>query len=281
MIAPDLESEKATTVDEKHTLELLNIGGRRLAVKTAGEGVPTVVLEMGLGSPARTYDAIARQIAALTRVVWYDRAGLGSSDPAPMPRTIQDLVLDLHTLLQKAALPGPYVLAGHSMGGHIARLYCERYPDEVAALVLIDASHEDQRERYLTVLPPQPNELPDLAHLRHIWESRWADPRQNDEMIDNLANSALLRSCHSLGNLPLVVLSRGRPMRDPAKYPAGLIEEMERLWLQMQRELARLSSQSRHLIASKSGHLIHEDEPAAIVEVIQQMVVQVREQMKR
>jgi pimeloyl-ACP methyl ester carboxylesterase len=267
-------------VEEKYTPALLNIGGRRLALKTAGDGGPTVVLEMGLGSTSSTYDAIAGQIAAFTRVVWYDRAGLGRSDPAPIPRTIQDLVLDLHTLLQKAALPGPYVLAGHSMGGHIARLYRERYPDEVAALVLIDASHEDQQERYLTVLPPQPNALPDLAHLRHIWESRWVDPRQNDERIDNLANSALLGSCHSLGDLPLVVLSRGRPVRDQAKYPPGLIKEMERLWLQMQRELAQLSSQGHHIIASKSGHLIHEEEPALIIEVIRQMVVQVQEQMK-
>ncbi|BCL83876.1 alpha/beta hydrolase [Ktedonobacteria bacterium brp13] len=280
-MAPNQESGKVTTVEEKHTPMLVNIGGRRLALKTAGEGVPTVVLEMGLGSTASTYDAIAGQIAALTRVVWYDRAGLGQSDPAPTPRTIQDLVLDLHILLQKAALSGPYVLAGHSMGGHVVRLYRERYPDEVAALVLIDASHEDQRERYLAILPPQPNACPDLAHLRHIWESRWVDSRQNAEQIDNLANSALLRSCHNLGNLPLVVLSRGCPMRDPAKYPSGLIEAMERLWLQMQRELAQLSSQSCHLIASKSGHLIHEDEPALIVELVRQMVVQVREQIKR
>lgn len=274
------ERRKATAVEEKHRPTLVNIGGRRLALKTAGEGVPSVVLEMGLGNTSSTYDAIAEQIAALTRVVWYDRAGLGYSDPAPIPRTIEDLVLDLHTLLQKAALPSPSVLVGHSVGGHIARLYRERYPNEVAALVLIDASHEDQRERYLTVLPPQPNELPDLAHLRHIWESRWVDPRQNAEQIDNLATSALLHSCHSLGDLPLVVLSRGRPVRDPAKYPAGLIEAMEQLWLQMQRELAHLSSQSRHLIASQSGHLIHEDEPTVIVEVIRQIVGQVREQMK-
>ncbi|GHO82242.1 alpha/beta fold hydrolase [Dictyobacter formicarum] len=268
-------------MEAKYTPTLVNIGGRRLALKTAGEGVPTVVFEMGLGIAASTYDTIAGQIAALTRVVWYDRAGLGQSDPAPIPRTIQDLVLDLHTLLQKATLPSPYVLVGHSMGGHIVRLYRERYPDEVAALVLIDASHEDQRERYLAVLPPQPNACPDLAHLRHIWESRWVDSRQNAEQIDNLANSALLRSCHNLGNLPLVVLSRGCPMRDPAKYPSGLIEAMERLWLQMQRELAQLSSQSCHLIASKSGHLIHEDEPTLIVDLVRQMVVQVREQMKR
>lgn len=267
-------------VKEKHPPVLVSIGGRRLAVRTVGQGVPTVILEMGLGCPASTYNAIAEQIATFTRVVWYDRAGLGHSDPAPIPRTVQDLAVDLHVLLQQVALPGPSVLVGHSMGGHIVRLYREHYPEEVAALVLIDASHEDQRERYLTILPPQPHTCLDLAHLRHIWESRWVDPRLNDEQIDNLASSALLHSCHHLGDLPLVVLSRGRPVRNPAKYPAGLIEAMEQLWLQMQRELAHLSSQGHHLIARKSGHLIHEDEPALIVEVIQQMVMHVRKQMK-
>lgn len=265
---------------EKHQPVLVTIGERRLAVRTAGEGIPAVVLEMGLGSPASTYTAIAEQIAAFTRVVWYDRAGLGYSDPAPIPRTVQDLVLDLHALLQRVALPGPSVFVGYSLGGHIVRLYRERYPEEVAALVLIDASHEDQRERYLTVLPPQPNTCPALAHLRHIWEARWGDPRQNEEQIDNLASSALLHACHPLGNLPLVVLSRGQPTRNPAKYPAGVIEAMEQLWLQMQQELAQLSSRGHHLIAHKSGHLIHEDEPALIVEVIQQIILHVREQMQ-
>jgi pimeloyl-ACP methyl ester carboxylesterase len=264
-------------VEEKNKPTLVNIGERRLAMKARGDGAPTVVLEMGLGSTASTYDAIAEQIATFTRVVWYDRAGLGQSDSAPTPRTIQDIVLDLHTLLQKAGIPGPCVLAGHSMGGQVVRLYRERYPKEVAALILIDSSHEDQRERYLAVLPPQPNELPDLAHLRHIWEVRWINPNQNEEKIDNLANSALLRTCQSLDDLPLAVMSRGRSVRDPAKYPPGLIEEMEQIWRQMQRELTQLSSQSRHIIASKSGHLINEDEPELIVEVIRQMVMQVRE----
>jgi len=235
---------------------------------------------MGLGAPGSLFDALARQIATFTHVLWYDRAGLGQSDPAPTPRTIQDIVLDLHTLLQKAQITGPSVFAGHSLGGLVVRLYRERYPEQVAALVLIDASHEDQRERYLAVLPPQPNALPALAHLRHIWEVRWLDPNQNDEQIDNVANSELLHTCRSLGDLPLAVISRGGPTRDPANYPPGLIEEMERTWRQMQRELTHLSSQSRQIIASRSGHLINEDEPALIVEVIRQMVMQVREPMK-
>lgn len=268
-------------MEEKTIPILVNIGGRRLAMKVQGDGEPTVVLEMGLGGAGSMYDTIAQKIATFTRVVWYDRAGLGQSDPARTPRTIQDLVLDLHALLQMAELFGPYVLVGHSMGGHIMRLYREWYPEEVAALVLIDASHEDQRERYLALLPPpQTDELPDLAHLRHIWEFRWGDPNQNEEKIDNFANSRLLHNCQSLGDLPLAAVSRGRADRDTAKYPPGLIEKMEQLWRQMQSELTHLSSQSRHIIADHSGHMINESEPEVIIETTRQMVMQVRGQMK-
>ena len=93
-------------------------------------------------------------VGAFTRVCVYDRpgtllnaedtAGRSRSDPAPLPRTAQDVVADLHALLRAARVPGPYVLVGHSLGGLCVRLYATTYPEEVAGLVLVDASHEDQ-----------------------------------------------------------------------------------------------------------------------------------------
>ncbi|HEY4383747.1 MAG TPA: hypothetical protein VGN34_04605 [Ktedonobacteraceae bacterium] len=77
-----------------------------------------------------------------------------------------------------------------------------------------------------------------------------------------------------------MVVSRGRADRDTTKYPPGLIEEMERLWQQMQRELTQLSSQSRHIIADHSGHMINKDEPEVIIEAIRQVVMRVRGEMK-
>jgi pimeloyl-ACP methyl ester carboxylesterase len=273
--------ERGQALETKITSALVDIGGRRLATRTAGEGTPIVVLEMGLGSPGSWYEPIARQIAADTRVVWYDRAGLGESDPAPTPRTIENLVLDLHTLLVSAGLPGPLVLAGHSMGGAMVRLYREQYPEQVVGLVLFDASHEDQRERYLALLPPrQQQESPALVQLRQVLEVQWTDPAANEEHIDNLATSDLLRTCRGLGDLPLVIVSRGRPSQDPANYPPGLIEGMEHAWQQMQRELTLLSSQSWQIIASKSRHVINEDEPEVLVEAIQRMVMLVRAQRR-
>jgi alpha-beta hydrolase superfamily lysophospholipase len=102
-------------MEHKDASILVKVGGRRLAGREAGNGAPTVVLEMGLGAAGSFYDEIAKQLATFTRVVWYDHAGLGQSDPAPTPRTVQDLVFDLHALLHAADIPSPYVLVGHSL----------------------------------------------------------------------------------------------------------------------------------------------------------------------
>lgn len=247
---------------------LIDVGGHRLAFRQAGQGRPTVVLEMGLGAAGCSYDVIAQRLAAFTHVVWYDHAGLGRSDPAPRPRTIADLAADLHALLYTAHIPPPYVLAGHSLGGLSVRYYQQRYPTDVVALVLIDAAHEEQRERLLAALPPEaPDELPGVAQYRTALAVQWADPMANDEGIDNIANSALMRPCGPLGDLPLVVISRGRPQA-PAGLPADLVARREQAWQHMQRDLAALSSRCVHEIAEHSGHLMHKEQPDKVVDGI-------------
>ena len=256
---------------------LVDIGGRRLAMRDVGSGAPPVVLEMGLGAAGSFYDAVAEQLATHARTIWYDRAGLGQSDPAHTPRTIADLVADLHAMLRGSHIPGPYVLVGHSLGGLTVRLYRERYPDEVAALVLIDSAHEDQRERQLAALPPQRADEPSaLAQLRHALAVSWNDLHSNDERVDNLANTALMRACGTLDALPLVVISRGRPDRDLALFPPGVVDDLERVWHALQSELAQLSTDSRHIRAERSGHLVNRDQPELLVDEIARLMLRVR-----
>ena len=85
-----------------------------------------------------------------------------------------------------------------------------------------------------------------------------------------------MRCCGTLGATPLIVISRGRPDRDAAKYPPGFVAAIEQAWQQMQTELAALSSNSQRIIASNSGHLINWDEPAVIIAGIQRAVSAVR-----
>ena len=117
---------------------LVDVGGHRLHVLDSGKGHPTVVFEAGLPGSVLSWHQVQQELARLVRVVSYDRAGLGWSDPGPEPRTAERIVEELRLLLDRAGVPGPYILVGHSFGGLTTRLFAARYPDEVAGLVLVD-----------------------------------------------------------------------------------------------------------------------------------------------
>jgi pimeloyl-ACP methyl ester carboxylesterase len=117
---------------------LIDVGTHRLHVLEKGQGSPTIVLEAGLMSTVLSWSEIQRTLARSYRVVSYDRAGLGWSDLGPMPRTSERMVTELHTLLERAAIPPPYVLVGHSFGGLTMPLFAARYPQEAAGVVLVD-----------------------------------------------------------------------------------------------------------------------------------------------
>ena len=138
-------------VSERRDLErysppgkLVDVGGYRLHLHCIGSGSPPVMFDGGLGSNFVTWAAVQPQIAAFTQACSYDRAGLGWSDPGPAPRTSDRIVSEFAVLLKRAALPGPFVLVGHSLGGLHMRLFAFTNPDAVAGLVLVDPSHEDQ-----------------------------------------------------------------------------------------------------------------------------------------
>jgi pimeloyl-ACP methyl ester carboxylesterase len=124
--------------------EMVDMGGYRLHLQRLGVGSPTVVLEAGQGGAGLIWEPVMQEIARFTQVVAYDRAGLGWSDPSPRPRTAEAMVDELHSLLEKAGIPGPYVLVGWSTGAMNVRLFAHRYPGEVVGLVLVDPAHEDQ-----------------------------------------------------------------------------------------------------------------------------------------
>ena len=118
--------------------KLVDLGTHRLHLLESGRGGPTILLEAGLMSTMLSWSELHRSLAASFRVVSYDRAGLGWSDLGPMPRTADRIVDELHNLLQRAAIPPPYVLVGHSFGGLTMPLFAARFPDEVAGMVLVD-----------------------------------------------------------------------------------------------------------------------------------------------
>ncbi len=127
---------------------LFDVGGYKMHIDCTGEGSPTVILESGLGDTYVSWRKVQPQIAKFVRVCAYDRAGIGYSDFSPQPRTSKVIAAELHALLHAAGIAPPYVLVGHSMGGYNVRLYASLYRNEVAGMVLVDASHPDQENRF-------------------------------------------------------------------------------------------------------------------------------------
>lgn len=119
-------------------------GDVALNLDCTGTGGPTVILESGGGVPAIGWYLVQPEVAKFTRVCSYDRAGYGWSAASSAPRTSAQIVKELHALLQAAGEKPPYILVGHSFGGYNVRVYNGTYPQEVAGMVLVDSSHEDQ-----------------------------------------------------------------------------------------------------------------------------------------
>ena len=126
---------------------MVEVGEHRVHLNCIGQGSPTVVLDGGWGYTSVEWSGwVQPEVANHTRVCAYDRAGMGWSEPEPGPAHAIQTTTELHTLLQEADEEGPYVLVGHSLAGLYSRIYADRYPEEVAGMVLVDSSHPDQFE---------------------------------------------------------------------------------------------------------------------------------------
>lgn len=252
----------------------IDVGGRSLAIVCSGSGSPTVVLESGLGAESAWWEPVQDAISRFARVVRFDRAGKGMSDPAPTPRTSHDMAADLHTLLANAEIPGPYVLVGQSVGGLNARVYASLYPADIAGMVLVESMHEDQFATLGPLLPPPfPGEPPALTGFRQFWTKDWADPARNAEGIDFPASCAQGRAVTALGDLPLVVLTAGYE-GDPefGNMPPAMRQAWAGRWWEMQARLAGLSSASSHIRVPGSGHFMQRDAPDAVIAAIRRVV---------
>jgi pimeloyl-ACP methyl ester carboxylesterase len=276
---------------------LVDIGGRSLYLECHGEGSPTVVLVAGYRASGRywTDDLLHPEdprlmvlpgVAAFTRVCTYDRPGtyasigeddfVSRSDPIAQPRTAPEVAEELHALLEAAEVPGPYVLAGHSMGGFFARLYAATYPDEVVGMVLVDA-YSELLER---VMPPERWQA--LVRLNQGLDADTVIPIPGYGDAETLpfgADNAVVReavAASPLRPMPLVVLAHGKPFALPADAQGFTAAEMEGFIRAANEAKVALVPDARYTVASESGHDIHQDQPELVIEAIRQVVAGVR-----
>jgi pimeloyl-ACP methyl ester carboxylesterase len=275
-------------------------GGVKLNLFCSGAAGPTVIFESGLGSPGYSWYKVQPEVAKFSRACWYDRAGYGWSDPANTPRTSEQIARELHALLGASGIAPPYVLVAHSFGGYNARMFHSFYPLEVAGIVLVDSSHEDQmsrmpetlrrqwdreRENYRAIpfliniglvrlmrlverFPVAPPSVtgPDRAILEYLMFQPKLFRAAFEEMgYFGNKSAAQVRGSGDLGNLPLELLVATRPEPgDDAAYVRVWNEEL-------QPALAKLSTRS-HLTRLDCGHMIPYDRPDAVIAATRSVV---------
>jgi pimeloyl-ACP methyl ester carboxylesterase len=258
--------------------QLIDVGDHSLHINCTGIGSPTVVLEPGLGEPSTAMAWISADVATTTRVCVYDRAGRGWSESAAGPQDGVQTATDLHTLLERAGEPGPYVLAGHSAGGIYVLNFAHLYPQQVAGVVLLDSMHPEQYTKiaswpaFYELFRRVSAVLPSLSRFgvsRAISEASYGDlpdsardaeraflstPRHNRSVRDEFSQlrTAMTeaQSLTSLGDRPLVVLTAEK--------------EAEGGWMAAQDELAALSTNSAHRLLPDATHaMLTENEAIA------------------
>ena len=275
-------------------------GGRRLYIECRGSGGPAVILEAGYRSPSTVWSEDLVQpemprtmvfagVARFTRVCLYERPGvlalledgihISRSDPVPQPRTAERVVADLHALLLSAAVPGPYVLVGHSLGGMFVRLYAATYPDEVVGLVEVDAWYEGLKdllspadwEAYVRLNSMVPVELAENSEFEALGFAY--------ETIDFAAASATMTRAaevQPLQSMPVAVLAHGEPFGLSEEQLGFSPDALEAAWRAAQEQLATLTPTARFVIATESAHYVQLQQPDLVIEMVQQVVDAVR-----
>ncbi|TCP36045.1 alpha/beta hydrolase [Sphingomonas sp. BK235] len=263
-----------------------DVGGRAVRLQCRGTGTPVVVIDAGMGT-APVEDAgwgtIADQVAQVTRVCLHDRAGLGTSDPAPPgTRSSADAASDLHAALSAARVSGPFLLVGHSVGGLHAQVFAARYPADTAGLVLVSTTHPDQFTTWLGILPrPAPGEDKVVSDARAFIVTMQNDPTKNEERLDMRESALQAHQLNSLGAKPLIVLTHSPRFRMVPGLAEPMAARLENATQSMQRGYLKLSTNSRQLVAERAGHGLPHEAPSFVVDGILRGVTAVRKQRRR
>ena len=222
-------------------------------------------------------------VAATTRTVAYERAGIGASEPGPEPRSIKQLVAELHALLGKLEVPPPYVLVGHSYGGPIIHAFGATYPKEIAGLVYVDPTDFTQTEADILALWEKAGAKDGRDGLRKLQEqltaSAPAGVKAELREIQRMERGgfAELRAAGDPPDVPVVFLVAGKPQPLPptATFP-GDADRFFQATLEQRLDhfskLAQRASRGTLVHTSKSDHFIHLIEPDLVVWAIQRVL---------
>ena len=236
------------------TGHFVEVGSHKMFLNCTGNARgATVILEAGHGDSSEVWSAVQKQVEQFAHVCSYDRLGLGKSDKVPVAHTADEIVDDLHQLLQAAHAPSPYVMVGHSIGGIYVRKYAAIYPREVTGLVLVDSAHEEQFYRVSQISPQ--------------WAKRIRDRFPADEQrAQGFLSQNERLAWHFNG--PLIVIERGQLPASAASDPMA----KQSVFQLLEKDLASRSKYGQLRVAEMSGHYIQRDQPGLVTQAISDVI---------
>jgi pimeloyl-ACP methyl ester carboxylesterase len=229
--------------------QMISVGERRLSIRCDGEaGSATVVLIAGGRRTAGDWAKVQPAVSSFARVCAYDRAGLGKSDKASKVQSVDEIVYDLHALLKASGEKRPFILVGHSIAGIYVRRFVTTFPGEAAGLVFVDSSHEEGALRLHQLDPKTQGLTQETAQSGYfVKEGERLDWRTE---------------------LPLIVLARGKPIPRTGQMTEDHYAAWDRIWRELQEDLARRSTHGQLRVAEQSGHFIQREQPELVIQAI-------------
>lgn len=288
--------------------QLVDVNGHKMHIYCTGEGDKTVILDVGNGRTSLDWSLVQPELSKTARVCIFDRAGYGWSDPATTPRTGKNIVEEQKKMLEAAGITGPYILVGHSGGGMYARIFAKYYPEDVEGIVLVDSAAtsadtlpalqkatmmQTQQMKVMKLLstfnilpvlgkiggekaiPDFIKKLPEELHTPYL--ASLSRPSQFEAMLKEEEQLSTkdsevwqeLNSITDFGDIPVVILSAQHT------FPTSIAnaEEINEYLQQSQKDLLKLSTNAKQIVAEKSSHDIHLDQPELIIQAVKDILI--------
>ncbi|TAF05005.1 MAG: alpha/beta hydrolase [Nostocales cyanobacterium] len=304
------------SIQEKSKLppigKLIDVGGHKLHLYCAGEGKISIILDHSLGGIDGYF--LVEELAKISRVCIYDRAGYGWSQSSHKPRTSEQIVKELHILLKKAEIEPPYILVGNSFGSYNMRLYADNFPEEVVGMVLTDGLHEKQMlamplslkllklfftvsfliaslgaalgiVRFLgiigifEVLKPQLRKFPKttlkIVKISFYSGRHWLTMFREMWSLNNSGRQ--LKNVNGFGNIPIINIKAAMFLRPSLGRFYFSIQPADKLRDAIQSNLFLLSTDCEQLLAAKSGHFVWIDQQEVILTAVKKIFTKVEQ----
>jgi len=256
---PLLAQQPKTTTQSSTKIQYVDLGGYKLRLQVAGSGTPTVVLDCGFGDSLEVWNDVYPEVARFARVVAYDRAGLGKSEPGPEPRSFAQIATELHTLLHRANIAPPYVLVGHSMGGANIRAFASLFKEEVAGMVFVDPLNENifrsvsDKERETEMARQEAAIKNAPAGVQGEWRFSKSEALNNFPQLSSFGKPP---------DVPMMLLVAGRDR--PPHWVKSVLDQYGNWMVE--------ATEGGLVVTRDSSHYIQRDEPSLVVSAIRRVV---------